>query len=118
MTIIYNNKSHLSVIFKLQGSIWPEVLPFCIFNVAVTLAIWIMRERDVVDLHFDGGIGYQFISVLVSFFVVTNINTTYNRFWDDIEDILGKNGHSTEAFFASAFDCTPSKGDDGYDSLV
>lgn len=70
------------MIFKLQGSIWPEVLPFCIFNVAVTIAIWIMRERDVVDLHFDGGKGYQFISLLVSFFVVSNINTTYNRFWE------------------------------------
>lgn len=41
-----------------------------------------MRDRDVADLHFDGGIGYQFISVLVSFFVVSNINTTYSRFWE------------------------------------
>ena len=48
-----------------------------------------MREHGVVDLHFDGGKGYQFISVLVSFFVVANITTSYNRFWE-ARGLIGK----------------------------
>lgn len=37
---------------------------------------------------------------------------------DDIEESLGANGHSSEAFFASAFDCSPSKKGSGYESIV
>jgi predicted membrane chloride channel (bestrophin family) len=70
------------VIFKIQGSIWPGVLPFCLFNAFVTIVIYILRERDVIDLHFDGGKGMEYLSVLVSFFVVSSIGTTYNRLWE------------------------------------
>ena len=70
------------MIFQLQGSVWPDVLPFCLFNTFVTIVIYILRERGVIDLHFDGGKGMQYISVLVSFFVVSSISTTYNRYWE------------------------------------
>ena len=75
-------RNHLKVIFQLQGSVWPDVIPFCLFNTFVTIVIYILRERDVIDLHFDGGKGMQYLSVLVSFFVVSSIGTTYNRYWE------------------------------------
>ena len=75
-------RNHLKVIFQIQGSIWPKVLPLCLFNVVVTILIYTLRAWDIIDMHFDGGKGMQYISVLVSFFVVSSIGTTYNRYWE------------------------------------
>jgi predicted membrane chloride channel (bestrophin family) len=83
MTVIYNAKSHVSVIFSLHGSVLPSVLPWCIYNSVVAAVVWVLAKRHVVDLSFSGGgSGYTFLSVLVSFFTVTNIGTTYSRFWE------------------------------------
>lgn len=83
MTVIYNAKSHVSVIFSLHGSVLPSVLPWCIYNSLVSAVVWMLAKRHVVDLSFHGGgPGYTFLSVLVSFFTVTNVGTTYNRFWE------------------------------------
>ena len=91
MTIIYNAKDHFSVIFSLHGSTWPAVLPWCLLNVVVATIVWFARSRSSLDLTFDGGLGYNYISILVSFFIVSNINTTYNRFWE-------ARGHLATAF--------------------
>jgi len=77
------------VIFKIQGSVWRKVLPFCLFNVAITAGIWILHKSLDIHLAFDGGLGYQYMSVLVSFFIVSNVNTAYNRFWE-ARGFLGK----------------------------
>jgi len=82
MTVIYDAKSHRDVLFSLRGSIWPSVLPWCIWNTAVKAIVYLLRSHGSVDLTFEANLGYQFSSMLVSFFVVININTTYNRFWE------------------------------------
>jgi predicted membrane chloride channel (bestrophin family) len=82
MTVIYDAKDHFSVICSLHGSILPRVLPWCLWNTAVLVVVWLLQKHGIIDLSFHGGVGYQFLSVLVSFFVVSNVNTTYNRFWE------------------------------------
>lgn len=89
MTVIYDAKDHVKVIFTLHGSVWPSVLPWCVFNTVVTCTIWALGYYEVADLTFDVGLGYSYLSVLVSFFVISNINTTYNRLWE-ARDYLGK----------------------------
>ena len=70
------------MIFKLQGSVWPKVLPFCLFNVLVTAGVYFLLEHTGIDLTFNGGLGYTFISTVVSFFVISNLGSTYGRFWE------------------------------------
>ena len=82
LSLFHLSRNHLKVIFQIQGSIWPKVLPLCLFNVVVTILIYTLRTWGIIDLHFDGGKGMQYISVLVSFFVVSSIGTTYNRYWE------------------------------------
>mmetsp|Transcript_12697 Transcript_12697/g.23403 ORF Transcript_12697/g.23403 Transcript_12697/m.23403 type:complete len:340 (-) Transcript_12697:129-1148(-) len=82
MTIIYNAEDHFHVICKLQGSVWPKVLPFCIFNIILTIGVYYLHIYTCIDLTFNGGVGYRYISVLVSFFTISNLSSTYGRFWE------------------------------------
>ena len=52
-----NTKSHISVITQLTGSIWLRVLPHCIFNVMVMLALHAIDERVDTDIK-----GYMNVS--------------------------------------------------------
>ena len=79
-----NPRNHFAVIFKLQGSVWPKVFPFCLFNVLVTAGVYFLLEHTGIDLTFNGGLGYTFISTVVSFFVISNLGSTYGRFWEVI----------------------------------
>lgn len=95
MTVNYDANDHLGVIFRIHGSVLFHVLPWCAFNVAMACLVWTLRTYGICNLTFNGGLGYQYISVLVSFFVVSNVNTSYNRFWE-ARGFLGR------ALFAAA----------------
>jgi len=82
MTIIYDSEDHFGVLFKLQGSVWPKVFPFCVVNILLTIGVYYLLGNTSVDLTFDGGVGYRFISTLVSFFTISNLASTYGRFWE------------------------------------
>ena len=56
---------------------------------AVTCIVWVLFENDIANLTFKGGMGYQYLTVLASFFVVSNVNTTYSRYWE-ARGYLGK----------------------------
>lgn len=70
------------MIFKLNGSVWPKVLPYCIWNVLVTAGTYLLLTKADIDITFNGGVGYAFISTVVSFFTISNLGTTYGRFWE------------------------------------
>ena len=55
---------------------WPKVLPFCVLSILVTIGVYYLLGHTSVDLTFDGGVGYRFISVLVSFFAISNLGST------------------------------------------
>lgn len=89
MTVNYDPENHLGVIFRIHGSVISSVLPWCLFNAVMACVVWFLRSRGVANPTFDGGLGYQYIAVLVSFFVVSNVNTAYSRFWE-ARGYLGK----------------------------
>mmetsp|Transcript_729 Transcript_729/g.1765 ORF Transcript_729/g.1765 Transcript_729/m.1765 type:complete len:580 (-) Transcript_729:283-2022(-) len=78
----YDGENHLGVLFQLYGSVWPSVLPWCISTLLVTMAVWYLRENDIIDLSIASNTGHSFMSILVSFLIVTRTTITYNRFME------------------------------------
>jgi len=75
--IQYDSQKHLSVIFKWQGSIWPQVLPYCIVNVIVLyLKSWyldpIWEEHGIVVTKYS----HTMSVFIVSFFVISRSSMT------------------------------------------
>jgi len=80
--VSYSARSHVQVIFQMYGSVLPQVLPFCLTNVAWTLLINFMKIYGVLDITFQSIVGHQFMGFLVSFLVVSRCNISYHRFME------------------------------------
>jgi len=78
----YDGENHMSVIFQIYGSVWPTVLPWCIATMLVAVTVWALRAHDIVDLTIASSTGHSFMSILVSFLIVTRTTITYNRFME------------------------------------
>lgn len=78
----YDGENHLAVIFQMYGSVWPAVLPWCFATLLVTAGVWYLREAKIVDLTIASNTGHGFMSILVSFLIVTRTTITYNRFME------------------------------------
>mmetsp|Transcript_32082 Transcript_32082/g.47038 ORF Transcript_32082/g.47038 Transcript_32082/m.47038 type:complete len:413 (+) Transcript_32082:72-1310(+) len=77
----FDGSSHISVIFQIYGSVWPKVLPYCLFNVLLSYAIHIVKLEYGIDLSIEGN-NASFMSILVSFLVVTRAKIAYARFME------------------------------------
>lgn len=49
-TVSYDSKNTLSVLFQKWGSVWPKVLPYCIWNCCIDIALQLLRYYDIIDL--------------------------------------------------------------------
>ena len=78
----YDGENHFSILFQLYGSVWPAVLPWCLTVLVVTGAVWYLRQNHIVDLTISSNTGHTFMSILVSFLIVTRTTITYNRFME------------------------------------
>lgn len=75
----YRTHDNFSVLISRNGSIWGKVLPYCIFNTFITVAIYLLKKRNIVDLSFNDQ-GHTFMGSLVSFLVVTRSTIAYKRY--------------------------------------
>lgn len=80
--VIYDEENHLGVMFQLYGSVWPTVLPWCLAVMVVTYGFIYLRNHGIVDLTIADNTGHNFMSILVSFLVVTRVTITYSRFME------------------------------------
>lgn len=78
----YDGDNHWAVLTQLYGSVWPTVLPWCLAACAETIAIVLLRGFHIVDLTVSNSTGHGFMSLLVSFLLVTRATITYNRFME------------------------------------
>uniref|UniRef100_A0A7S4T542 Bestrophin homolog n=1 Tax=Ditylum brightwellii TaxID=49249 RepID=A0A7S4T542_9STRA len=77
--VSFDSSSHISVLFQLNGSVWPKVLPYCLFNSLLSaIIVWLKFEKGI-DITIKGE-GHNFMGILVSFLVVTRVKTTYAKF--------------------------------------
>jgi hypothetical protein len=75
----FDPEHHMSVLFQMHGSVWPSVFPFCCANVLIALGVMYLRTHQDMDLTFPST-GHTFMSIMVSFLVVTRNSITYARF--------------------------------------
>jgi predicted membrane chloride channel (bestrophin family) len=80
--VSYSAGSHVQVIFQMYGSILPQVLPFCVTNVAWTILVHILKEKKIADLTLQSYVGHSFMGIMVSFLVVSRSKISYNRFME------------------------------------
>lgn len=68
MTIYYDSRNHISVIFAMRGTVWRSVLPFCVLNIVVIFAIYVLNQHLDVDVRFEEG-GTSMLTIMVAFLV-------------------------------------------------
>lgn len=79
-TLSYDDSNHWSVLSQMHGSVWPYVLKFCLVNVALTFLVYYL-QRNYRDISCDPS-GHKFMSLILSFLVVTRAKITYSRFME------------------------------------
>lgn len=78
--IEYGGKGHW-YLFQLYGSVWPRVFPWCIATGLFTYIVFVLKDHGV-DLTIHNGSGHSFMSLLVSFLVVTRTSLVFKSFSD------------------------------------
>mmetsp|Transcript_47718 Transcript_47718/g.144293 ORF Transcript_47718/g.144293 Transcript_47718/m.144293 type:complete len:387 (-) Transcript_47718:591-1751(-) len=78
--VTYDDRNHVSVVLQMHGSVWPHVLPFCLFNVVLTVGVFYLREAGI-DITV-APVGHKFMGIVVSFLLVQAANIEYGRFME------------------------------------
>jgi len=79
--VSYDSANHCGVVFQMWGSVWPKVLPYCIFNVLVMMGLGYLKEVKASNLKMQTSAqGHGFITVVVAFLVVSRVNIALGRF--------------------------------------
>jgi len=79
-TVAYDSRNTLSVIFQCYGSVWKQVLPYCIFNTLLTLLLLYLLSIGI-DLTVNEW-GHEFMSILASFLLITKFNLTLGVYYE------------------------------------
>uniref|UniRef100_A0A7S4R163 Bestrophin homolog n=2 Tax=Ditylum brightwellii TaxID=49249 RepID=A0A7S4R163_9STRA len=77
----FHGSSHISVLFQMYGSVWPAVIPYCLFNVLLTYAVFITNRYTDINLSI-GDSGHSFMSMLIAFLIVTRAKLAYGRYME------------------------------------
>ena len=82
----YDSSDHWSVLTQMYGSVWPKVIGYCIFNVFNAIIVIYIREKYKLDLSFSDK-GHTFMSMMMSFLMVTRSNIAYSRYMEARYDL-------------------------------
>jgi hypothetical protein len=47
--VAYDPSTHLNVLFQLHGSVWPKVLPYCVFNSLFFILIAVYLDTHIME---------------------------------------------------------------------
>ena len=83
--ILYYDNSHLSVLLRRNGSVFPLVAPYAMINVLLTFGIYYAKHEGY-DLSFSDK-GHGFMAIMISFLVVTRSQIVYGRFMEARERV-------------------------------
>jgi len=79
--LAYDTNNHYAVMTRMFGSVWPRIWHFCVANVILTLVLFEMQRKGFSVAINDNG--HKFMSILISFLVVSRVNIAYTRFMEN-----------------------------------
>lgn len=79
-TVIYDSDNHWSILTQCLGSAWPDVFPFCVFNVLLVILLYTIDPKG--ETYFLSGAGHTFIKFVVAFLFVSRVTMALKRFSD------------------------------------
>lgn len=85
-TVVYNSESHWEVLTQTLGSVWPNVLPFCLVNVVLMTVVRLLRDNTgyhghMFTMFFEmGSSGRKFMNFVMAFLVVTRVKMSMDRY--------------------------------------
>lgn len=85
-TVVYDSESHWSVLTQRTGSVWSQVIPYCIANVLLMLALKGLRiyggeaGDTLTGLYAMGKVGYKFMKFIMAFLVVSRVKMSIDRY--------------------------------------
>jgi len=80
--IEYGNDGLLSLIFKMNGSVFPRVLPYGLVSSVICLGISLTEAHALMKDIFSHPYAHQVFSISVGFVLVFRGNLSYQRFWE------------------------------------
>jgi predicted membrane chloride channel (bestrophin family) len=81
-TVEYNPEKHKRIIFQIYGSVWPRVFPWCVAVTLFTYVVSYLKQHEILNLSISNSNGHNFMSLLVSFLIVTRVTVVYHRFME------------------------------------
>eukprot|EP00548_Thalassiothrix_antarctica_P000828 CAMPEP_0194147076 /NCGR_PEP_ID=MMETSP0152-20130528/22509_1 /TAXON_ID=1049557 /ORGANISM="Thalassiothrix antarctica, Strain L6-D1" /LENGTH=375 /DNA_ID=CAMNT_0038847765 /DNA_START=70 /DNA_END=1197 /DNA_ORIENTATION=- len=78
-TVTYDSENHFQVLFQCWGSVWPRVLPYCLFNVILAAILHYSKDGERHDYGYTGK-GHSLLTMIVSFLLVSRIGVSYGRY--------------------------------------
>ena len=108
----YDTSNHCNIIFQCYGSVFPRVISFCLINVLIMIVVKYLvmtydvtdtvKDNDIKDAHGILGlkisnVGHSFISLIVSFLLVSRVNTSLARY-NEARTYLGQMYRETRKF--------------------
>ena len=85
-TVVYNSESHWEVLTQMLGSVWPQVLPYCLVNVTLMVVLRVLRDHigstgHTVTMFFEmSSSGRKFINFVMAFLLVTRVKMSMDRY--------------------------------------
>lgn len=78
----WDDRNHWAVLTQLYGSVWPRVLPLCLWNAFVCVALHFLENSVSVFavLESTSTTGHRYLAMVMSLLVVTRVKITYDRY--------------------------------------
>ncbi|KAG7337738.1 bestrophin, RFP-TM, chloride channel [Nitzschia inconspicua] len=80
-TVSYTSKNSWSLIFQRWGSLNPKLFPYCFVNTLLCVVLVVLLEVFGLDLTISE-FGHEFMSVLVSFLVISKLSYTISLYYE------------------------------------
>jgi len=80
-TVLYDSESHWSVLTQMNGSSWPRVFPYCLFNVILMLVLtYVNKWHGGIDSIHISDQGHTFVTMVMSFLLVSRVTMALARY--------------------------------------
>ena len=68
-----------AIVFRYASTVWPLVLPYCLFNILLLLALTLLKNHTEISLSILPQ-GHALMSILIAYLGVSKVNHAYERY--------------------------------------